>query len=314
MKLSVILCAYNPRIDYLEQVLSSLLEQTLSKSLWELIIVDNNSNNHFAEKIDTSWHPAVKIIKEPSPGLINARITGTREAACPYIVTVDDDTILDINYLNNALNIFELFPEMGVFGGRSTGEFEIQPPDWIKDYQVILCVKDLGEQAIIDQINTGQKLVAYPENGPFLIAYRKVAFVKAFLPHYYANRTSKHLGRKGDSLSSGEDNDIVLSIYKKGYQTGYFPDLNFIHLIPIERLTKSYISKLVKASSRSWVQVLHLHGINPWSKIAPWTLPFRKAKAYMVCKAWASSVGYIRWSAACGIYEGQASIYKRQIK
>ena len=43
--ISVIICAHNPRPDSLRRVLDSLAAQTLSKERWELLIVDNASED-----------------------------------------------------------------------------------------------------------------------------------------------------------------------------------------------------------------------------------------------------------------------------
>lgn len=308
--LSIIICAYNPNLDYLKKVLFALKEQTLSRDKWELIIVDNNSSNYFADNIDLSWHPSARVIRESAQGLIFARIAGTLAAKFDLIVTVDDDTILDESYLENCSSIFEAYPDIGIFGGRSKALFESDPPQWIKHFNTILCIKDLGEQPIITQLFPGEKLREFPDNGPFLIAYRRNAFLDAFLPHFRSNVTSQNLGRKGKSLASGEDNDITLAIYKAGYKVGYFPELWFTHIVPKRRTEKAYLASLIKASNKSWVQVLAIHNIFPWSPVAAWTIPARKAKAYVRMKAWASDLNYIRWCGACGIFEGRASINK----
>ena len=44
MKLSVIICTFNPRVDYLERALAALRAQTVPANRWELIAVDNNSS------------------------------------------------------------------------------------------------------------------------------------------------------------------------------------------------------------------------------------------------------------------------------
>jgi glycosyltransferase involved in cell wall biosynthesis len=50
--LSVIICTHNPRKDYLERVLKALQEQTLPSESWELLLIDNASDNLLEKKID----------------------------------------------------------------------------------------------------------------------------------------------------------------------------------------------------------------------------------------------------------------------
>jgi glycosyltransferase involved in cell wall biosynthesis len=306
--ISVVLCTYNPEITYFKRVLEGLQRQTLPIDRWELIIVDNNSKNGVPNAIDLSWHPNVKRIIEHNQGLIHARITGTKAASGAFIVSVDDDTVLDPDYLEQTENLISQYPHLGIWGGRSRGDFETTPPQWISYFNTILCIKDLGEKAQITQLSDGESLREFPPNGPFLIAYSKQAFLEAFLPHFETNEQSQTLGRKGKSLASGEDNDITLAIYKAGYEVGYFPQLWFTHIIPSSRYQKNYLAKLVEASSKSWVQVLHLHGISQWEPIPAWSVPLRKIRAFFRSKAWQSDLNYIRWRGACGIFEGRSSI------
>src|SRR5205807_595076 len=114
--------------------------------------------------------------------------------------------------------------------------------------------------------------------------------------------------RCGASLSSGGDNDIVLTILEAGWQVGYFPQLRLTHLIPAGRLTRDYLARLSRDSSRSWVQVLDRHGIRPWPRIGRWTLLPRKLRAFLRYRAWRDPAAYVRWRGACGMFEGRAAL------
>ena len=48
LAVSVVIPTHNPRMDYLARVLEALRQQTLAKSLWELVIVDNGSREALA--------------------------------------------------------------------------------------------------------------------------------------------------------------------------------------------------------------------------------------------------------------------------
>jgi hypothetical protein len=58
---SVIICSHNPRADYLGRVLQALAEQTLSKTSWELLLVDNASHQPLEKSWDLSWHPRARM-------------------------------------------------------------------------------------------------------------------------------------------------------------------------------------------------------------------------------------------------------------
>ena len=99
MLISVIIPTYNPNIQRLEQTLTGLKIQSLPYKFWELLIVDNNSSTVFTDKIDISWQPGSSIISEPRQGLTYARLKGFSSAKGDIIVMVDDDNILQEDYL-----------------------------------------------------------------------------------------------------------------------------------------------------------------------------------------------------------------------
>src|SRR5690348_1101571 len=97
--LSVITCAHNSRDDYLMRVTNALNNQTLDKASWEYLLIDNASAERLAEKIDLSWHPKARLVREEKLGLTPARLRGIREATGEMLVFVDDDNVLDPDYL-----------------------------------------------------------------------------------------------------------------------------------------------------------------------------------------------------------------------
>src|ERR1700724_388037 len=103
LEISVIICTYNPRMDYLARVLSALQAQTLAREHWELLLIDNASNQPLRGRIDLSWHQHAKHVTEQKLGLTFARLRGIRESACELLVFVDDDNVLDPDYLEQAM-------------------------------------------------------------------------------------------------------------------------------------------------------------------------------------------------------------------
>ena len=102
-----------------------------------------------------------------------------------------------------------------------------------------------------------------------------------------------------------------MSILEEGWRVAYMPQLCLEHLIPARRLTRDYLARYARCSNRTWVQALDIHDIRPWAPIPRWSLPLRKAKAYLATKAWTSDANYVRWNGQCGLYEGQATLAAR---
>jgi len=130
--ISVIVCTRNPRGDYLHRVLEALNAQTLPKNNWELLVVDNASNERLADSLRLSWHPRARHIREDNLGLTSARMRGITEACGELLVFVDDDNVLAPDFLEKARTLYAQRPDLGAFGaGSLEPEFEVRPPSEI---------------------------------------------------------------------------------------------------------------------------------------------------------------------------------------
>ncbi|RZK39371.1 MAG: glycosyltransferase family 2 protein [Pedobacter sp.] len=297
--LSVILPTHNPNESRFNQTLLGLKNQTLQFQYWELIVIDNNSNNIITT--DLSWHPNAQITREENTGLTYARLKGFKEALGNIIIMVDDDNILQPDYLERTILLFTQYPKLGAIGGKSFPNFEITPPIWLENFYGNLALRDLGDDIIIAEWTN-----KYPDSAPIGagMAIRKEA-LKNYVKKINSEKNIIH-DRKGNSLSSGGDNDIVLEILKGGWKVGYFPELILNHIIPKERTETKYLGRLLNNSNKSWIKLLDNHGINPWNRIPKWTVPFRKFKSWFTYSAWKNPVNYIKWQGACGIFDGLA--------
>ncbi len=311
IKISVIICTYNPNTLILKKVISSLRSQTLKPEYWELIVIDNNSDLAVTDWLDLTWHPYQKIIVEKKPGLSHARIKGVTESKHEILVFVDDDNLLESSFLENVLNFSTAHPSVGCFGGKSLPKFETPPPDWFFKTGIDLGCQEFGDEMKISNFAKNQfKVKNYPDFAPIGtgMIIRKDAFL-SYISEVKASPIRLALGRQGSSLSSGEDNDILLTIIKKGWEIAYVPQLIITHLIPKKRYSLEYLKKMAYESNRSWVKVLEIHKINPWPPINPTTLKLRQFKAYIKLNAWQSKLNYIKWKAACGQLKGLSEIY-----
>src|SRR4029453_9649281 len=126
--LSVIICTHNPKRQYLQRTLSALQEQSLSFGDWELIVIDNASSPALEGAWDVSWHCSAKIVCEPELGLTPARLRGIRESRAQLLLFVDDDNILDRDFLATVIRLMEENGHLAVIGaGLLEPEFEVPP-------------------------------------------------------------------------------------------------------------------------------------------------------------------------------------------
>jgi len=127
ISVSVIICSYNPKQEYLNRTLSAINHQSLNKSCWKLLLVDNNSEKPLSETYNLGWHTNSKHVIEKKQGLTAARLKGIRESRGELLIFVDDDNILSEDYLEIACNIADNYPDVGAFGGILKPEFEVEP-------------------------------------------------------------------------------------------------------------------------------------------------------------------------------------------
>ena len=305
--LTVILPAHNPHPGRLRRTLRGLKDQTLAASEWELLLIDNASTPALKIAAYSTDAPSdLRIVSEPRPGLSHARRCGFLKARGKIIVMVDDDNVLAPDYLERVVANFAAFPSVGALGGPSRPEFETPPAPWQMEFLSLLALRDLGPAPLIAGLRTANAAHdTYPACSPIGagMALRRVA-AQAWLDH---SDPAELTDRRGNALTSGGDNDIVVHVLRAGWDVAYFPELVLTHLIPNSRLDASYLARLNSGIQKSWMQVLLHHGLSDWPRIPRWTVPFRQFKAWFTHRAWSSPAARIRWQGACGHFQGRTS-------
>jgi len=255
LQASVIICAHNPRPDYLARVLDSLRSQTLPYNKWELLIIDNASKVPLARHWHISWHPMVRHIVENEIGVAAARRRGIREARTDLIVFVDDDNVLDKKYLTQAIGIGRDWPLLGAWGsGSIQADFEVKPSESVMGFLPYLALR---ETASPQWSNVASSVEAMPW-GAGLCVRKAVAVAYC----QSCERSSIQItGRVGGATLSGEDKEIALTCRTEGSGFGIFPDLKITHLIPRHRVSEDYIVRLVEGTTLSDL-LLHYKWLN----------------------------------------------------
>lgn len=303
--LTVVVCTHNPDPGRLARTLEGLRNQNLPLEHWELLLVDNASSSPI-EAGRVAWHPGARVVREDTLGLTPARLRGITESKSECLVWVDDDNVLVPGFLREADRVFRDYPRIGAFGGPSRPEYETPLPEWFQTLHGPLGVGEHGDKELVTGWAAGEPrdYPPFSPHGAGLCLRKRVA--ERWAAAVRTDETRLLLGRRGTNLASGEDNDIVLTALTDGYEVGYFPALGLAHLIPASRLTFEYHQRLLRASNRTWVVVLSLHGISPWRPISAWTLPLRKLKVYFQLRPWRGTVPALQYQAACGRFEGLA--------
>jgi glycosyltransferase involved in cell wall biosynthesis len=283
-------------------------------------------------EVDLGWHANARVVREEKLGLTFARLLGFAEAKGELIVMVDDDNVLAPDYLANAVEIASRHPDIGAFGGKCLPEFETELEPWMREFLPLLALRDHGEEEVVsgDIRSADGSRRAYPDRaapiGAGMVLRRDAAAAYAerieqrtkglrdqgtaeWLDEETKRRKDQGTitDRKGNSLASAGDNDLVFQVLRDGWKVGYFPQLVITHLIPAGRLTVDYLARANRGIQRSWAQVLRKHDACPWPKIPGWSLPLRKAKAWVGQQPWRNTGSKIRLAGVIGRLEGLIS-------
>lgn len=266
--ISAIICSHNPRGDFLSRVLGALRAQTLPVAQWELLLVDNASDDELERKCDVSWHAQGRHIREDKLGLLWARQRGVREAQGRVLIFVDDDNLLQPEYLEKALQLADSWPILGAWGaGAIVPEFEVEPPQHLQEYMPSLAIRNLTSARWTNVL----PCVDATPFGAGLCVRRSVAEAYCNPPRQGVAIT----GRRGALLLSGDDVEFSYVACSLGLGVGTFPQLRLTHLIPKERLREPYLAKIKEGTDISdallafkWLGIVPRSPFSPRSMLA----------------------------------------------
>jgi glycosyltransferase involved in cell wall biosynthesis len=117
MQLSLVICTRN-RASQLAESLRSLTRLQYSAP-WELVIVDNGSNDETQDVIKSFRESfLLKTVVEPQTGLGRAHNRGWTMSQGDIVAFTDDDCYPADDFLDSVVRCFEEDPRLGFIGGR----------------------------------------------------------------------------------------------------------------------------------------------------------------------------------------------------
>lgn len=233
-RITIAICTYN-RAGYLKDTLEDLTVQDLDLSLFEILVVNNNSGDGTDTvcEIFSKTNPQMQFrwVNEPRQGLSFARNKAAKEAGAEVILYIDDDVCLPNDFVRNAIIYLDKRESTLCAGGRIFVSFDDmdKQPDWIpQELMPMFGLHDLGRHDCFYPPGN------FPRGGNMMI--RKNVF-DAF--GYF----DTHLGRSGKQLLGSEEKAFFDRIRKNGVQLHYWAGMQLIHRIGNERLEKEYLKK-----------------------------------------------------------------------
>ena len=231
--LTIAICTFN-RAESLRRTLRSLAVLRIPDNVdWEVVVVNNNCTDHTDDVIASfSARLPVRREFEPQRGLSWARNHAVDAAEGNYIVWIDDDVVVDPDWIAAYAQAFYRWPDAAVFAGPIVPRYVDPVPKWIVDGEAVLgqtvfagC--DLGDSVVpfsVDRIPWGPNF-----------AIR--------MTEQRANRYDTRLGHAPGQSRRGEEVDVMERIIGSG-ATGYWvPGARVEHYSQPEHQTIEYVMR-----------------------------------------------------------------------
>lgn len=241
--------------ERLPKLLERLKQQINPENFtWEIIVVDNNSNDNTAEIIKTyqaNWLQIfpLKYCFEKQQGLAFARQKAVEEARGEFVGFLDDDTLPASDWVVEAYKFGQQHSSAGAYGGQIHGEFEVEPPANFDRIKSFLAIKEQGETAHL----YNPRYLSLPAGAGLVI--RRNAWLE---------NVPKRLVR---TTRGGNDFEISLHLDRGGWEIWYNPTMHLYHQIPKWRLEKDYLLSLSKTVGLCICE-LRLINAKTWQKPA----------------------------------------------
>jgi glycosyltransferase involved in cell wall biosynthesis len=228
LALSIIVCTYN-RAALIADCLNALLAQTLEKTQYEILVIDNNSKDQTKEIVTgiANNNPIVTYFREENQGLSFTRNRGWREARGQYIAFIDDDARASADWCERLIHIFtNVKPTPVAAGGKILPWYEAKPPRWFHERFETRTWGDKADWLPERKLKTG-------------FSGSNMAFPKDILQKYGGFNTS--YGMQGDAIRMSEDTEFFFRMSRNGETCFWYdPDLKVSHWTPPRNFTLKY--------------------------------------------------------------------------
>ncbi|WP_127555563.1 glycosyltransferase [Saccharospirillum alexandrii] len=234
MILSFVVCTYN-RSSFLRLCLTSIFDEIGDSQGYEVIVVDNNSNDSTVDVVNEFEH--VTYVYEENQGLSYARNRGIAEAKGKWIAFIDDDAVLRSTWLDAFIHVTKYY-NFQCFGGPYF--------PWYKDGKVPWFPDIYGSNTKWLSYRFSQEISKEVSGG-------NSVFLRELLEASPMFSTS--LGMNGTNVFYGEETYLIRWMRDElGISVGYSPELSIDHYVPLHKQTFSWISKRSVKEGASFVE------------------------------------------------------------
>lgn len=245
MRFSFILCTRNSE-RVLDEVVESIISQKINNKIIEIILADYQSTDNTIKIVKhISKKNKIKFIhiKCHKPGKTVALELALDLAKGQYSVIVDDDTVLQNNYIQEAEKVLAK-GSWGCLGSQGLVDKNLSLPNWFNEFK--------GNYAVGIPLKAKDWVW-----GACSIINMKV-WKKLRTNKFEIQLNPKRINHTQPIEIGGEDTELSLAIYMLGYKVRFIKNLKFIHKFKQKRLTKKYFFENVRGVSRS-ISVLEIY-------------------------------------------------------
>lgn len=242
---SIVVLTYNRCLD-LKRCLDSLTQQTLKD--FEVIVIDNGS---FDETSTLLCEYPVRVIRDRRRNKAYLRNLGLRAACGDIIAYIDDDAVACSDWLENIVNTFEEFSDLGAVGGPtvvSSRQEMLGLYEKFKHSKVFGLVERIYEVVVSE--NKLFDICCFFESGAYSIGGSLPSSTKLSNPIFVdilstcnvaVKREAAHCvgGFDENFFFNHEDGDFFLRIRMKGYKLMFNPRALISHYVNPRKSTRS---------------------------------------------------------------------------
>ena len=296
-KFSIIIPTYN-REALLNELLHSLIVQKFDTEDFEILIIDNNSENNVAKAITdfTEQYQKfdIKYFNEKQQGVQYAWNRGIAEARGKLLIFTDDDVTFHKDYFETLTNDFSDNLDNISGGGKIAPVFEHQKPAWISKYVMPYFI----------EINLGEKSTFPKKHNPFAT---NMLISKNVFDKLGVFDTEKFKD-KSVIIPGTFERDLFARIRKAGLPIYYFHDLLVWHFIPEDKIDKSYVKQHFIEAGKTYRDVHIEKGLLHylyvlWLDVLKWGAAFVLSTYYIFTTQWekVSMLLKVRWWRSKGL-------------
>ena len=254
MVLSITICTYN-RIEYLKKCLKSVLDQTQGNKSIEINIIDNNSTDNtkgYISEIQKKY-PEVNYYVEDKQGISFARNLSFEVCKGDYLAFVDDDAVINKNWLKSLLDKLKNQNPNIVYGGPIYPNFESNPENWIDKNYFIRKFKETD--GFLGLIKSKEGF----SGGNMCIS--KSLFLKS-------EKFNTEIGMTGGNLGLGEEPDFFYKLIMKNKDVKLYniSEMSITHSEASYKLEKEYLRERIILNANQFTKRTLFHE-NPITSI-----------------------------------------------